>query len=97
MYSVLANYTMPVWYPDITIGPLLNIQRLRINGFFDYGFGRSVFSRTYTQSYMSTGIEIKLDINVMRFLPQLDVGFRYSKGLTPATSLFELLIGAINF
>jgi len=36
-------------------------------------------------------------VNVMRLLPQLDVGFRYSIGLQPSTTLFEVLIGSINF
>jgi hypothetical protein len=96
-YTMSGNYTMPVWYPDVAIGPLLNIQRVRVNGFLDYGFGRSVFSQVNTQSYSSTGIEVKFDINVMRLLPQLDIGFRYSKGLNPSTTLFEILIGTINF
>ncbi len=86
---------MPVWYPDIAIGPLLNIQRVRVNGFFDYGFGKSSSSSSTT--YTSAGVEVKLDVNVMRLLPQLDIGFRYSKGINPATSLVELLIGTINF
>jgi len=97
MYSMSGNYTMPVWYPDIALGPFLNIQRVRVNGFFDYGFGRSVFRTASINTYMSTGIEVKLDINVMRLLPQLDIGFRYSKGLKPSTTLFEILIGTINF
>ncbi len=97
-YSASANYTLPVWYPDIAIGPLLNIQRVRANGFLDYGFGSTTYSNgTVTQTYTSTGIEVKFDVNVMRLLPQLDIGFRYSKGLTPSTSLFEVLIGTINF
>ena len=36
MYSMSVNYTLPVWYPDIALGPVLNFQRLRANGFFDY-------------------------------------------------------------
>lgn len=96
-YSMSANYTLPVCYPDIAIGPLLNIQRMRINGFYDYGFGSSVFSNAFTQTYASTGVEVKFDINVMRLLPQLDVGFRYSYGIQPSTTLFEVLIGTINF
>jgi hypothetical protein len=88
---------MPVWYPDIALGPLLNIQRVRLNGFFDYGFGSSVFSTAFTQTYTSTGVEVKFDINVMRLLPQLDIGFRYSVGIQPSTTLFEVLIGTINF
>jgi hypothetical protein len=97
-YSMSANYTLPVWYPDIAIGPLLNIQRIRANGFFDYGYGQGALNfAEYTQTYMSAGVEVKVDVNVMRFLPQLDFGIRYSVGIKPSTSLFEVLIGAINF
>ncbi len=97
-YSLSGNYTLPVWYPDISIGPLLNIQRVRLNGFIDYGFGSSAFSgRTISQTYTSIGAEVKFDINVMRLLPQFDIGFRYSVGLKPSASLFEVLIGTFNF
>jgi hypothetical protein len=95
-YSMSANYTLPVWYPDISLGPLLNVQRVRLNAFFDYGFGQSpLFKRS--QAYTSVGAEVKFDINVMRFLPQFNVGFRYSKGINPSVSKYELLIGTINF
>ncbi len=97
-YSMSANYTMPLWYPDIALGPLVNFQRLRANLFVDYGFGKSTFAtRTFIQSYTSVGGEIKLDINILRFLPQFNVGFRYSYGISPAATRFELLIGNINF
>ena len=97
-YSMSGNYTLPVWYPDFSFGPLLNLQRIRANGFFDYGFGQGTLnSPSNSQTYMSTGIEVKADINVMRFLPQFNVGFRYSMGIKPSTTLFEVLIGNINF
>ncbi|MEX2231032.1 MAG: hypothetical protein WD824_02640, partial [Cyclobacteriaceae bacterium] len=95
-YSASANYTLPVWYPDIAIGPLLNIQRLRTNFFFDYGLGRSPLF-TSSQEYSSVGVEAKVDINIMRFLPQFDIGVRFSKGLVPSTTEFEVLIGTFNF
>lgn len=95
-YSASANYTLPVWYPDIAIGPLLNIQRLRANLFFDYGLGESpLFDNR--QEYTSVGVEAKVDINIMRFLPQFDIGVRFSKGILPATTEFEVLIGTFNF
>lgn len=94
-YSASANYTFPLWYPDISIGPLLNIQRLRMNFFFDYGLGRSPAFLS-EQMYTSVGAEAKLDINIMRFLPQFDIGVRFSQGLTPTISKFEVLIGTIN-
>jgi hypothetical protein len=101
MYSASANYTLPLWYPDAAFGPLLNIQRLRANFFLDYARGTSKFSNsTVGENYASVGGELKLDINVMRFLPQFNVGVRYSYGLLPTNSranLFEILIGSFNF
>lgn len=98
-YSASANYTLPVFYPDIAIGPVLNIQRLRANGFFDYGLGESPMFES-RREYISTGIEAKLDINIMRFKPQFDIGVRFSKALGPSTTeftRFEVLIGTFNF
>lgn len=95
-YSMSANYTLPVWYPDIVLGPVLNIQRLRANFFGDYGRGKS---KVYgvTRTYASIGTEVKVDINIFRFLPQFDIGVRFTKGLQPAASEFEVLIGTFNF
>jgi hypothetical protein len=97
-YSMAANYTLPLWYPDVNLGPLVNIQRVRANLFFDYGFGNSIINQqARSQSYMSTGAEVKFDINVIRLLPQLDIGFRYSYGISPYASKFEFLLGTLNF
>lgn len=95
-YTASANYTLPLWYPDIAIGPLLNIQRFRGNIFYDYGFGSSP-SRETSQTYASVGGELRMDFNVMRYLSQLNVGFRYSYGLKPSVTKFELLLGLVNF
>lgn len=95
-YSGSANYTLPVWYPDVAVGPLLNFQRVRANVFFDYALGESPLFES-RQTYSSVGIEAKVDLNMMRFLPQFDIGVRYTRGLNPETSEFELLIGTFNF
>jgi len=98
MYTMSANYTLPVWYPDVAIGPILNIQRVRINGFADYGFGSSEFGdNVYADTFLSVGGEVKFDINIFRFLPQFDIGVRYSYGLKPSVTNIEFLIGAANF
>jgi hypothetical protein len=95
-YSMSANYTFPIWYPDVAIGPLVNFQRVRLNAFMDYGYGISKLFNS-SQDYISAGAEIKFDLNLMRFLPQFNIGFRYAKGLRPSTSEFEVLIGTIPF
>lgn len=98
-YSASVNYTLPIWYPDMAIGPLLNIQRFRANVFYDYGYGISRNQRLLTEqvNYASTGIEVKADINIFRFYPRFDIGFRFTQGLQPSTTLFEVLIGTFNF
>lgn len=95
-YSASVNYTLPLWYPDIAIGPLLNIQRFRANGFFDYGYITSDII-TYRNDYASAGLEVKVDFNILRFYPQFDLGVRYTKGIKPSVTEFEVLIGTFNF
>ncbi|NBW37903.1 MAG: hypothetical protein EBR30_23370 [Cytophagia bacterium] len=95
-YSMSLNYALPLWYPDINIGPLVNFQRLRMNAFVDYGFANSPLFRS-SQSYLTVGSEVKLDINILRFVPQLDIGFRVNYGISPSVSTFEFLLGTINF
>lgn len=97
-YSASVNYTLPLWYPDISLGPVLNIQRFRGNIFYDYGFGKGTSQQPdVTQLYASVGGELRMDFNALRYLPQLNVGFRYSYGLQPTVSQFEFLIGFLNF
>jgi hypothetical protein len=87
-----GNYAFPIWYPDIAVGPILNIQRIKTNLFCDYanGEGRSYFYRPKSNqqadvyssnngaSYLSFGAELTFDINVFRFLPQFELGVRAS-------------------
>lgn len=102
-YSASANYSLPLWYPDIAIGPFLNIQRFKANLFFDYAHGTTRVPQALdpdgidVREYASIGLEGKVDFNVFRTLPQFELGIRYTKGLKPSITEFELLIGAINF
>jgi len=95
-YSMSANYTFPIWYPDIAIGPLLNIQRVRGNAFLDYAYGESETFNT-SQAYTSVGGELKFDVNIFRFLPQLDLGIRYSYGVETGIGNVEFVLGNIGF
>lgn len=99
-YSMSGNYTLPIWYPDVALGPIVNFQRVRGNMFVDYGFGASAFPGRdpISQTYLSVGAELKLDLNILRLLQQFDIGFRYTYGIQPSSvSRFEFLLGTINF
>ena len=87
--TLSANYALPIWYPDIALGPLLNIQRVKANLFYDYGSGKGnqyyyginedegdLFTGTTDAIYKSFGVEATIDINIMRFLPKFEIGLR---------------------
>ncbi len=89
--SLSANYQFPLWYPDIALGPILNVQRVKANLFYDYGQGQhkdylySISNQPLgyyfldKANYNSAGIELTFDINVMRLLQQIEVGFRLTQ------------------
>ena len=113
--SVSLNYALPLWYPDIAIGPVLNIKRVKLNLFYDFGqddvqffFLResnlNVFDeRTISSNYTSFGAELTFDVNIMRALPEFEIGARYvytsdvpTLGFQ-AESKIEFIIGNISF
>lgn len=86
-YTVQVNYALPLWYPDIALGPILNIQRFKANVFYDYGRGNgyqyyynlrngSVYQSPTDATYQSLGVEATVDFNIFRLLPRGEVGVR---------------------
>jgi hypothetical protein len=109
--TLSGNYSLPLWYPDIAIGPILNIQRIKANLFYDYGLstGRTYYNNPvdneiYFSSgdeYQSVGIETTVDFNLFRFLPKFELGFRATyisaNRSNNAGPVYEFLIGNIGF
>lgn len=101
-YFGSANYTLPLWYPDLALGPFVNVQRVRSNFFFDYGLGETSVTNVNanvnsSQTYYSSGVEVRFDGNLMRLVGQFDLGFRFSYQLTEQKPYFEMLIGGFGF
>lgn len=109
-FTISGNYTFPVWYPDIAIGPLLNIQRVKLNLFYDYGEGEGkeyyynfgnglVYVVDTGTRYQSTGAELTFDVNFFRTRPQFEVGVRATKleenRFTTGGWVYEFVIGNI--
>lgn len=111
-YSMSVNYALPIWYPDIALGPVLYIQRIKANAFYDYGQGKGhqyyystesnrAYFTTSDQVYQSVGVETTFDINVMRFLPKFELGFRttyrFQNDYNTSGVVVEFVIGNIGF
>ena len=82
-----VNYALPLWYPDIALGPILNIQRIKANLFYDFGKGEGVqyvydiendviYGPDTNATYQSLGVEATVDFNIFRLLPRAEVGVR---------------------
>lgn len=98
-----AEYAFPAWYPDIGVGPLFFFKRIRTKVFYDYGQGnysrytynglrREVTRFYFENTYESTGLELLMDMHVMRFPQELGIGVRYSRLLTTGGNSFDLLL-----
>jgi len=92
-----VNYALPLLYPDLHIGPLINLQRIYTNLFFDIG---TRFVNDETDNFRSVGAEVSFDFNLLRFLTLFNMGFRYSYAIDRVPSQqhnFQLLIGNFGF
>jgi hypothetical protein len=77
---VSANYQLPILYPDLALGSVVFIQRIRGNVFFDYARGTLNDRKTI----MSTpGAELYADFRVFRLF-QMSICFRYNFATEPS-------------
>ena len=68
IYRVSANYSLPLWYPDLALGSLAYFKRVRGNMFYDFSEGRLLDEDTRLRSY---GLELITDFRLIRLV---DVG-----------------------
>lgn len=84
LWKVSLDYTFPLLYPDLSLGPLAYIKRIKMNLFYDHAFGSDVREEPEngrnlnTGMYNSFGFELTSDFNILRFIFPFDSGIRYS-------------------
>ena len=83
------NYSLPLLYPDWSLGGLFYLKRVKANGFYDYGIGDLQQSH---KMYRSAGFEVLLDHHWFTWFFSLEMGYRYSYAVDSKRSLSELLI-----
>ncbi len=74
LYSLSFNYDLPLLYPDLRIGSLLYLKRIRANLFYDYGSGWNTGMKTI---YRSTGAALFGNFHFLRFIAPIELGFRF--------------------
>lgn len=92
-----VNYHFPLFYPDWSVGPLIYLKRVTLNGFYDGAYGFTNTDNYKSENYIhSTGLEIRFDFHVMRFFPKINAGLRYSYGFEYG-SFYEPIYPSVNF
>ena len=91
-------------YPDLHIGPFLNIQRIYANVFYDHGTRYIHYDPEINQTkqrdyYRSAGVEVSFDFNLMRFLSLFNMGVRYIYAFDDPGQphQWQLLLGDFGF
>lgn len=74
------DYKIPIWYPDLALGPLAFFKRVSTHFFYDTA--KITLEEPFNQKnwIRSAGVELIFDVRVIRLL-DVRAGFRYSYAL----------------
>ena len=81
--KIYADYVFPIVYPDLSLGPIAYIKRLKGDLYFNYAYNKfraydqetnSVYWAKY--SLLSYGLEISVDYHLFRMIFPLNTGVR---------------------
>jgi hypothetical protein len=89
-----VDYRLPILYPDLALWRLVYLQRIKGNLFYDAGQG---VTEGATRYFYSLGLDLTADFNVLRLLPQLEVGFRTYYLPQTGKVGFEFLVLDVGF
>lgn len=93
-YNVGLNYTFPIAHMDWHIGPIVNLQRIYANVFYDQAFGSTLSTNT---DFNSLGTEISFNFNPLRYLVEINAGFRVTYVPEREGTIFEFILGGVSF
>jgi hypothetical protein len=104
MYSLAADYKIPLFYPDINFGKLFYIKRIKTALFYDWAWlsvpvadeNGAISLNAREMRLRSYGVEITSDFHVLRFFAPIELGFR--SVYRPEYSDFQFnVLFSINF
>ena len=93
------EYELPIIYPHIHIGPILNIQRIRYTSFINTAIVEGIApDDNYVQETpFGFGGELYFDVNFFRQTSVFNLGLRWSYINLNLKPKIELLISSITF
>jgi len=94
-----ADYAFPLTYPDLAMGPVIYLKRLRTDVFHDMGYGNNVIEDAgtrYTGSYNSTGLEVVADFHLGKIVFPISAGIRIGYRYDRSRLFTEFLLNIQN-
>jgi hypothetical protein len=84
MYSLAADYKMPLFCPDFSFGKLAYIKRITSSFFYDWAWlsvpvvdqSGNIVPNDHEMKLQSLGLELTADLHVLRFFAPIEIGFR---------------------
>ena len=84
MYSFAADYRIPIAYPDLSLGKLIYLKRLKSSLFYDYAWlsipvldnNGKIIQNHHHLTLNSLGLELISDMHVLRFFAPIVFGVR---------------------
>ena len=73
LFSVKFNYKLPLLYPDLSVGSVLYLKRIKLNLYYDWANGKNP---GYINEYQSAGGELTVDFHLLRFVLPIEMGVR---------------------
>lgn len=93
-YKASLDYSFPFLYPDLALGSLLYIKRIRANVFYDYGVAYSVNHKTH---FESTGIDVLFDFHPLSLPYELSFGIKGTYRLQDQQMWYGIVLMGIDF
>ncbi len=94
IYSASINYSLPVATPNLSLGPVLNLERIKGNLFYDHIIGRG---NGRNAVYNSVGVELSFDINSSSLPVAIDLGMRFAYRLSDNGYQIEPVCFGVRF
>lgn len=81
--SLSFNYSLPLIYPDLNIGPLVYIKRIRADLFYDYAGLQLLSNNDQIIEIGSAGLEVFFQTYLFRLAEPIEIGVRLSYIFNP--------------
>jgi hypothetical protein len=91
-YRGSANYALPLFYPDWSLGALVHLKRVKCNFFYDHGFGKD---NSLGTTYQTAGAELTANLHLFSLFIPWDMGVRYSYRFDEGDSRFEFMFNLL--